>query len=314
MKVEPRSQRNPTAVKTSNGQDRTHAENMEKGAGSNGKNMEQGNPSHTPKKPERKRPTTIKTSSKSKSQKQYIHHTKNIRIVNFGEDESGRPFVKLRIKVVDYIRTAIVPLEGFTTSKSSVFDLLNDYGAHLYSSPARLELINRVQAIGYRPPRFPVATRLGWHGQDFVLPDCVISPTKHQIRLYLDPERPERFDRYRVGGTYRDWKKGAKVIRGNSRLILGSCVSLAGIVGPVLHTGPVFISLVGDGESGKNRRSWCLPVHSGGAIVILIWPIHWGLARPGIAPVLTSRRKRLQSIIPWCCSMKAAPIPPTTTC
>jgi hypothetical protein len=70
--------------------------------------------------------------------------------------------------------------------------------------------------------------------------------------LYLDPERPERFDRYRVGGTYRGWKQGSKLIKGNSRLILGSCVSLAGIVGPVLHTEPVFVSLVGDGESGKS--------------------------------------------------------------
>ena len=35
-------------------------------------------------------------------------------------------------------------------------------------------------------------------------------------------------------------------------MILGSCVSLVGIVGPILHTEPVFIALVEEGESGKS--------------------------------------------------------------
>jgi hypothetical protein len=171
--------------------------------------VKEGTPSHPRKSPERKR-----TNPKLKAQK--LRHTKNIKIISFGEDETGKQFARLQIKVLNHVRTVIAPLQGFTTPQSSVFDLLNDYGAHLYSSSARTELINRVQDIGYRPSSFPVATRLGWHGQDFVLPDCVISPTKRQIRLYLDPERPERFDRYRVEGTHQN-----KGIRISSSIAIG---------------------------------------------------------------------------------------------
>jgi hypothetical protein len=180
-----------------------------------------------------------------------LKYSQHLQILRSGEDETGKRFVKLRIRVAGRVRIAVVPLDGFTTPQSPVFDVLNGRGAHLYSSAARLELINRLQANGYRPSRFTVATRLGWHGQDFVLPDRVISPTNRRINLYLDPERPERFDRYRIGGTYSGWQSAAKLIKGNSRLILGACVSLAGIIGPLLHTEPICIALVAEGETGK---------------------------------------------------------------
>ena len=179
-------------------------------------------------------------------------HTSNIKIVGFGESEDGQRFVRLRITAVAKKKSVVVPLDGLTSTGAEAFDLLNRQRAHLITSASRQELINRIQGVGYRPPKFRVANRLGWHDLSFVLPDGVIPPTTDRLYIQLGGDRPERFDRYRAGGTFKGWKRLARLARGNSRLILAACVTLEGIVGPILGTEPVGVALVVDGETGKS--------------------------------------------------------------
>jgi hypothetical protein len=184
-----------------------------------------------------------------------IKHTPNIQIRSFGCDETGHRFVKLRIKAGRHRETTVLPLDRLQSPRSAGFDELNSnrLGAHVHSDSARRELVNRLQAAGYQEPSFTVATRLGWRGHDFVLPDGIISQTGQPMHLWLDPERPERFDRYWTGGSYRAWRKGCRLIKKNSRLILAATIALAGIVGPKLRTEPIFICFVDDkGETGKS--------------------------------------------------------------
>ena len=179
-------------------------------------------------------------------------YTSNIKIVGFGESEDGRRFVRLRITAVGKKESVVVPLDGLASTGAEAFDLLNLQRAHLISLRSRQELIDRIQGVGYRPPKFRVANRLGWHGLSFVLPDGVFPPATGRLYIQLGRDRPERFDRYRVGGTFKGWKKFARLAEGNSRLILAACIALEGIVGPILGTEPIGVALVADGETGKS--------------------------------------------------------------
>jgi hypothetical protein len=181
-----------------------------------------------------------------------IKHTQNIQIRGFGKDEDGNPFVRLRIWAGEKLNSIVLPLDRLQSPKSAGFGELNRLDAHLISDQAKRELINRLQAEGYHQSRFTVATRLGWRGHDFVLPDGIISQSDRPMYRWLDSERPERFDRYRTGGSYRAWRQGCRVIKRNSRLLLAATVALAGVVGPKLGTESIFVCLVGEGEAGRS--------------------------------------------------------------
>jgi acylphosphatase len=118
-------------------------------------------------------------------------YTSNIKIVGFGESEDGRRFVRLRITAVGKKESVVVPLDGLASTGAEAFDLLNLQRAHLISLRSRQELIDRIQGVGYRPPKFRVANRLGWHGLSFVLPDGRV-PACHRSALHPAWQRPAR--------------------------------------------------------------------------------------------------------------------------
>jgi hypothetical protein len=120
--------------------------------------------------------------------------TAHLRIAGFGAAEDGALFAELAFGHRDGMRTGLLPLAGLTPA-SKAFDRLTERGARLVSQAARRELIDRIQATADLRPTFAVATRLGWHGRDFVLPGEVIGPGASGLRVHLEGQRPERLAR-----------------------------------------------------------------------------------------------------------------------
>jgi hypothetical protein len=124
---------------------------------------------------------------------------------------------------------------------------------------ARRELIDPIQATQAQAqdPTFPVATRLGWHGPDFVLPGEVIGPKAPNLRVYLDDGRPERLGRYRTGGTLERFREIARLTVGNSLMEMALSIGFAGPVAPLLVLDQPIVMLVGAYEVGKSTVAKC---------------------------------------------------------
>jgi hypothetical protein len=180
--------------------------------------------------------------------------TEHITLGSYGKSLNGELFVELCFKVGGETISYMVPLADLTAT-SRVFTALNNAGAHVLSPQARRELIDRLQAHQPQGPMLDVATRLGWHGSNFVLPGLTFGPDKKTLRVYLDESRPDRTDRFRVGGSLKGWQEIAKLAVGNSRLQLLIATALHGPVAALLQREQANFMLVGPGGIGKTTAN-----------------------------------------------------------
>src|SRR3954452_17326188 len=116
------------------------------------------------------------------NQKVAIKHTSHIRICGHGISEIGERFIKLAIDGADGKRATLERIDDLDAKGFRV--RVNQLGAHLITEQARSELLNRIQSEGPRPASFTVATKLGWHGRQFVFPDEVVAGGETPIQVY----------------------------------------------------------------------------------------------------------------------------------
>src|SRR5690349_12146920 len=129
----------------------------------------------------------------SKSNQDSDKLTRHIRILRHGVSEIGERFIRLQIKGGDGKRTTLVRIDDLDDGKDRC-KRLNLLGAHLITEAARRELLNRIQAEGPQAPSFTVATKVGWHGRQFVFPDGVVAGDEKPIHVYAGGVRPELSD------------------------------------------------------------------------------------------------------------------------
>jgi hypothetical protein len=180
--------------------------------------------------------------------------TEHITLGSYGKSLNGELFVELCFKVGNTTRSYMVPVADLTTT-SRVFTPLNNAGARLISPQARRELIDRLQAHQPQAPMLDVATRLGWHRGNFVLPRKTYGPDARTLRVYLDESRIDRIDRFRLGGSLKGWQELAKLAVGNSRLQLLIAAALHGPVATLLRWEQANFMLVGPGGTGKTTAN-----------------------------------------------------------
>jgi hypothetical protein len=170
--------------------------------------------------------------------------TSNIRLVRYGESETGEPFVKLRINGKIEV---IIPLRDLGGGRAAGFEVLNRSGAHLISRAAQTELVNRIQS--HRPEKqlLRVATKLGWHGREFIHPTMRAERTE----VYLGDLPDALVQKYRVSGRFEGWSEIPRLARGNSRLMLVLALAFVGPIGDILRVEQVALQLVGSPGSGK---------------------------------------------------------------
>jgi hypothetical protein len=187
--------------------------------------------------------------------------TGHIDIAGFGRDERGDRYVGLRIKRKNGARRVFIPIDEFDRE---TFKRLNRLGAHIVTDTARRELLARAQSTNRTGKLVSVATRLGRHGPCFVLPRRIYKPSSGTgIKLVraIDPN-VEFNTRFRVAGSTKGWKKLMRIIRRNSRMLLGLGVMLVGPLALVGAFERAAIQLVGDPGSAKTAI---------GAVASTIW-------------------------------------------
>ncbi len=177
--------------------------------------------------------------------------TSHIEIIATGKSAIGERFVKLGINAQDGYAEAVLRIDDLD-GKKGAFARLNTLGAHLISPAARNEFMSRIQAEGLKPTSFRVATQIGFHGWEFVLPDEVISARKKpRIDISLDQNVASYASKFRTSRN-KDWKAIPRLAKGNSRAMATLATGLVGPCSIITPLEQVAIQLVGEPGSGKS--------------------------------------------------------------
>jgi hypothetical protein len=164
--------------------------------------------------------------------------------------EDGTRFAVLRFTDRGRRIVALAPIGGLG---KATFERLCNLGAPLVDEASRRDLAKRVQRLVERGPNLlDAATRTGWAGDVFVLPDRVVAAKGGRFPLvHLEETRTERLDRFRVGGRMRGWRRLARLARGNSRFQLLLCLAFVGPLAALLGLEQPAVLLIGEAEQGK---------------------------------------------------------------
>jgi hypothetical protein len=119
----------------------------------------------------------------------------------------------------------------------------------------RKEIDAIVRALHAQKPKrqFVMVSTPGWYGEDYILPDEVISKTEKKLEVFLDPNTDAQLGAYLVGaGSLKLWKeKVAKPCQKSSRLRLSVAAALAAPFLRVLDLNSFGFNLFGPSSDGK---------------------------------------------------------------
>ena len=177
--------------------------------------------------------------------------TDHIRFGRVGVGPEGQRFIRITIDVGDEPREVLMPYDNLVGGSRAALTLLNKHGAHLISSRATSEFLQRLQDLGPQEPSFEVATRVGPFGDAFVLPDTVISASNETLETCFDEDLQDYLSWGAEGGTLKEWKALEALAEGNSRLILAVGVAFVGPLRLITPIEPVAFQLTGEGGTGK---------------------------------------------------------------
>jgi putative DNA primase/helicase len=192
------------------------------------------------------------TINKSKSS----NAARLVRIVGEGLDEWGNRYVKLRVKG----STQVIPpfkVADLVIAPTQLFAALANAGWNGLTRKARDEVLKKLEERKREAPTFKVATRLGWNGSAFVLPDQTFGRPNMPLETVFGDLDQTMLAKYRTRGSLKEWQgQVAARCTGNSRLIFSVCLAFTG---PVLRFvgGPKGggFQLWGDAETGKTTSA-----------------------------------------------------------
>lgn len=119
----------------------------------------------------------------------------------------------------------------------------------------RKEIDAIVRALLAQKPKrqFVIVSTPGWYGEDYILPDEVISKTEKTLEVFLDPNTDAQLGAYLVGdGSLELWKeKVAKLCKKSSRLRLSVAAALAAPFIRLLRLNSFGFNLFGPSSDGK---------------------------------------------------------------
>lgn len=192
----------------------------------------------------------------------HARHTGHIRVLGHGRSADGARFVELELREAGEPTPVLVRTDNLLGRQGEEFSRLNRLGAHLLTAAAQRELMDRLQADRPSGAAFHVATRLGWAGGAFVLPDEVIGAGGAPTRRHLAELPADQLAGYRTGGTLDGARQLFALARGNSRFQLAAALALVGPLAPLVEVAQVGVQLTGWPGSGKTAL---------GCVVSAIW-------------------------------------------
>jgi putative DNA primase/helicase len=187
--------------------------------------------------------------------------TPDISVIAEGEDELRRRYFLFGAGGEAISTLPPVPVSRLINKRQDVISALSNAGYHLITNAAQNSFLNSVQQWVKKEPKepsFKVATKIGWNGATYVLPDKIFNPRKN-VHPQLDELKPEAIAKYRVSkmDSLQDWQQSiGKLCVNNSRLMFA--VSLA-FTGPILRFVEGVRSggfqIYGDPETGKSTAA-----------------------------------------------------------
>ena len=173
----------------------------------------------------------------------------NVDITAMGRCPQGHHFLELQIVVGGQGRPRILSMEEFEAAPDRMIASLE---AGLVTGPSRNDFRQRVQdTLRTLRPTFHVATRPGWYGRCFVLPDDTVIGHDPGFRVCLPEIYREFADKFASRGTLQGWQRIGELAIGNSRLMLAVALAFTGPVASLLEVEPPSIQLVGMNGAGK---------------------------------------------------------------
>jgi putative DNA primase/helicase len=177
--------------------------------------------------------------------------TDHIQFGDVGVGPDGERYIEMTINVMDEQHDVLMPYDGLVGGSKTALTQINKQGAHIISSKATTEFLQRLQSLGPQEPSFSVATRVGPFDDAFVLPDSVISAYNETVETRFDDGLADYLSWGREGGTLTGWRELERLAQGNSRLILALGVAFVGPLRLITPIEPVAFQLTGLGGTGK---------------------------------------------------------------
>src|SRR5208282_1769846 len=134
---------------------------------------------------------------------------------------------------------------------SEELKILSSLGAALIIRAAQTEFLARAHDAARMEPTFPVVTKTGWRGPDFVLPEGLAPQGQLDVERYFDRRYGQYHRRLHRAGTIQGWLKLADLCRGKTRLIAALCLAFTGPVCAVFGYEPPGLQFVSKGGLGK---------------------------------------------------------------
>ena len=178
----------------------------------------------------------------------------SVVIIGEGRDEWGNRYIKLQVNGSDIPPFKVADL---VTNPNKLFAALANAGWNGFTRKARDEMLEKLEERKRKAPTFKVATRLGWNGDAFVLPDKVFGHSKMPLEIVLGGLDQTMLAKYRTRGSRTDWQdRIAALCINNSRLIFSVCLAFTG---PILRfvSGPKGggFQVSGGPETGKTTAA-----------------------------------------------------------
>jgi uncharacterized protein (DUF927 family) len=181
-----------------------------------------------------------------------------ISVIAEGKDELGRRYFLFGAEGEPIPNLPPVLASRLIKDRNAVLGELVDAGFGLFTDPEVKVFRGSLQKWGKKNPSFRVATKIGWSGLTYVLPDKIFNPQRN-VYPVLEDLNPETIAKYRVSrnDSLQDWQEDiGKLCLGNSRLMFA--VALA-FTGPILQ----FVrgvrsggfQIYGDAETGKSTAA-----------------------------------------------------------
>ena len=211
-------------------------------------------------------------------------YTSNITIPGVGQSLEDERF--LRVAVGD--KTTLLNVDNIADPRSGELKKLTPLGEPLIKPAARTEFLARAHDVAREEPSFPVVTKTGWHGPEFVLPEGLAPQGQSTVARYFDERYRQYHRRLDRAGTIQGWLELAELCRGMTRCA-GLCLSVTGPVCGVFGCEPPGYQLVAAGGWGS-RPSGASPGLRGA--VVWIRPAGSVAGSVGTRPTSTSRSSR----------------------
>jgi Domain of unknown function (DUF927) len=177
------------------------------------------------------------------------HVRPSYKILALGESADGDRFLDVQVVLQGQRQSRLLSMSELQASPDRA---INQLGAALLTRAAKNRFLEEAQhSFQTLKPTFQVATKPGWSGDVFILPNGTCVPRTDDLETCLPQEIRRYGDEFGCLGTLEGWDRIPELAKGNSRFMLAVALAFTGPVVGLLRLESPMIQLFGAPGSGK---------------------------------------------------------------